>query len=505
MSAPSFTAGSRWRTGARQGPVLTSLIVCAAFLLVIGIAWVLASGKTGVGVWGLVTLPVLVGSFVWWRQAVYLVFILLFVEGFFRNLLNTPAVLLVKDAVLAVIYLRYLLQSIGERRNPFLPAVGNVPLLIFAALALVQVFNPNDGLLVGLVGMQTLLFNVPLLYVAYGMFRTRAEVDHLLLFIVIATVLIATLGVIQFIRGPQAYASLGASFTQATFVTTGARGQAIYRPNSTFAWPSDFASFLAAATLLLLAALVSRQRLLAGLAMLATPLVIFTDLLSGQRSLYLLLPPLMVLVAILGGLRVSRWLLGVFLVAGLATVALLAWHGGGTFQDRFASIFADGGASVAGHILAGKGNLVDGILASPIGLGTGAAAIGARYVNGGSIPLFLESYYGELAAELSVLGLAAFVWVSVKLVLAAASVVARFTIGSDRALAGAGLAFLLLVSIVDVGSNDLDLAVNSVFFWFLAGLVLRLPGLAKPSAFAAGARATPRGHSRLLRLEGGES
>jgi len=42
-------------------------------------------------------------SFLLWRQAMYAVFVVLFVEGYFRNLLNTPGVLLVKDLMLAAI------------------------------------------------------------------------------------------------------------------------------------------------------------------------------------------------------------------------------------------------------------------------------------------------------------------------------------------------------------------------------------------------------------------
>src|SRR4051794_30954485 len=95
------SAGSAWTTGGlvALGVVLTGATGSA-----------LAGGRSELGLYiaGLLTFAV---CFIAWRPAVYGVFILLFVEGSLRNRLNSPDILLVKDVMLAAIYLRVF----GER------------------------------------------------------------------------------------------------------------------------------------------------------------------------------------------------------------------------------------------------------------------------------------------------------------------------------------------------------------------------------------------------------
>jgi hypothetical protein len=101
---------------------------------------------------------------------------------------------------------------------------------------------------------------------------------------------------------------------------------------------------------------------------------------------------------------------------------------------------------------------------------------------GESIPLFLESYYGEMAAELSAVGLAAFLWLSGGLLLALMRAVRSLHSSGDRGLAGAVLAVAVLEVVSNYFSNALDLAVTSISLWFLTGLALRLPVLVQDEA-----------------------
>lgn len=480
----NLTGWPTLQSGFSRLSVRSLALAAGAALLDVGIASILADGHVSVTWLIPAGLLLLVASFVWWRQAVYLVFALLLVEGFFRNLLNTPYVLLAKDAVLAIIYLRLLVDALLHRRNPFRPSTLNLPLAVFSGIAIVQIFNPNSSIPVGLVGLQTLLFNVPLLYVAYAMFRTQAEVYRFLLFLLVTAGPLCALGIMQFIQGPQAYAALGPAFSHATFVTTGVtNGQLIYRPNSSFAWPSHFSSYLSFISLLLLASMLIRRRVLTMVAIAVAPLVLFMDLLSGQRSLYVLLPASMLLVVIVAGRKVpaNRWL--IVIVVGCIAGWLLTLNGVSSVGDRLASIILNNGQDLTGHILAGRGNLLNGITASPIGLGTGAGALGSRYV-ADSIPLFLESFYGEMAAELSVLGLAAFLWLSASLLYALVRAVRRLRFGDERAVVSAVLAIAILDAITNSFANALDLAVTSIFLWFLTGLALRLSELVRDAAVA---------------------
>ncbi len=142
-------------------------------------------------------------SFLFWRQAMYAVFVVLFVEGYFRNLLNTPDVLLVKDLMLAAIYLRVLADR-ANRHSGLIPASPiNVPLLAFTGIVLVQTLNPNVASVgQALVGIRTWLFYVPLYFVAREMFQDERELRRFMWFVVLSAVPIGAIGAPPVLRRP---------------------------------------------------------------------------------------------------------------------------------------------------------------------------------------------------------------------------------------------------------------------------------------------------------------
>ena len=401
-------------------------------------------------------------SFLFWRQAMYAVFIGLFVEGYFRNLLNTPDVLLVKDLMLAAIYLRVLADRANRHRGLVPDTPINLPLLAFAGIVFVQTLNPNVvSAGQALVGVRTWLFYVPLYFVAREMFREERELRRFVWFVVLSALPIGAIALRQYFAGPDAYASLGEGFEKALFVTQGAKG-VVFRPNATFAWSSNFAIFLALATVLcagLLLASKGRVRLvlwslLAGLAAI--------NLIENQRSLLILLPPLLLVMLAL------RWSTGRMVTAALACVLGLV---------VVAQVASPGALERMTGLMQNQDNILNirahtyvhsfrQALESPIGFGAGATAIGARYVVGG-IPLFVEFSLTKVLADLSIVGLAVYLWLFLALLRSSFGIYKRAARSGLDGLAGLAVAifgFQLLVAY-----TGYDLAIAAVPLWFLSG------------------------------------
>ena len=406
-------------------------------------------------------------AFAFWRQAVFGVFVLVFVEGYARNYVNSPTVLLVKDLVLLAIYLRVFGDRVF-RRLPLIPASPiNVPLAVFAGIVVVQMANPHvTSFQQALVGVRTWLYYAPLYFVAQEMIGDEAALRRLARFVLLCALPICGLGLYQYVRGSGAYAALGTGFANATFASGQGTGM-IFRPNATFAWSSDFALFLALSTLLCLGLLMGsrgRQRWIFTLLLVG---LIVANVIENQRTLLVLLPPLMLIAAALR--RSSGTIVtGALAVAlGLAAVALIASPG--TFMRVDGLVRNQNGVF---HVRAMT--YLDHFrlaLGSPIGFGTGATSIGTRYVSG-NIPLFVEFSLAKVAGDLSLVGIAAYLWMFVVLL--------RTTLSAHRRaetrdwMGAAGLCAAVFVYQLLVLYTGYDLAVVAIPFWFLGGAMARI-------------------------------
>ena len=423
------------------------------------------------------------------KFGIYLVLVALVLEGFFRNLANSPNVLLVKDAMLIGIYLRVLGDSLARRglrvRSPI-----TVPLVVFSGIVLLESFNPAVGSLPqALVGIHTWLFYVPLYFVARQLFNTDRDRRHVVNFILLSAVPVCIVAIVQFLLGPTFYANLGQGFAQGLFVIGSSTG-GIYRPASLFAYSSHFALFLAGVTLLTTGVLfgsTGRRRLLL---LLLLGLLVGVNLVEGQRTVFILLPPLMIFILILrrsGGAFatiLSAAAVGLLLVLG---VLFLQTTNQFTVFDRVAQTFTNQGGVVGAHGSYYLQLLTSAIGNSPIGRGTGATSIAARFT--GSNVLFLEFSLARVVGDLGLLGLGAYLWLLVSVTLATTRVhrdAARAGQGELAGFAAAIVAYQLLILYYGY-----DLAVAAIPFWLLSGMLSPLrevtiePAPARPDLLVA--------------------
>jgi hypothetical protein len=454
---------------ARALPTYRSPAAALVALLAVALAaYVVIGGLVAQGRTHLLLYPALAAvfalCFVFWRQAVYVVFAVLFVEGYFRNMLNTPDVLLLKDLMLAAIYLRVLGDRIHRRSGLIPDSPINLPLAAFTAIVLAQAFNPNVASAgQAAVGVRTWLFYVPTYFVALEMFQTERDMRRFAWFVLLCAAPISGLAFHQYLSGPEAYARLGEGFESAVFVTGGAQG-IIYRPNATFAWSSNFALFLALATFLCVGLMLASRGRARVLLWLLLAGLIAMNVIENQRAVLVLLPPLVLLIVALRRSAGPTLTAGLACLLGLVIVAQVASpaafervNGILQNQDSILNVRAET------HL-----DYFRDALDSPIGFGTGATSIGTRHLVGG-IPLFVEFSLAKVVGDLSLVGLALYLWLFLALLLSTFGLhkhAARNGLSSLASLAAAIFAFQLLVVY-----TGYDLAIVAVPFWLLGGAV----------------------------------
>jgi len=279
--------------GARHLQGLASLIglLGAAWVLA---GWIVAGQSTKLVLAGLVLIGGAVALAILndWRSGIYLFVIWLLLEDLARKYLgNNMVVYFGKDLLVGVTYISFLLAlrrgQVQTFRPPFL-----IPLSLFIWFGILQVFNPNSpSFWYGVLGVKLYFYYVPLLFLGYAFLRSEMDLRRLLVLNLALAGIIALLGVIQAIVGPDflnpavmapELANLGRMYRYAPI--SGAR---LLRPNSIFVSDGRFASFLLLMWLLGLAAgtyLLPRARRGRGFIFLGAALVAAAIVLSGSRG-----------------------------------------------------------------------------------------------------------------------------------------------------------------------------------------------------------------------------
>lgn len=225
-----------------------------------------------------------------WRAATAAAMYLLVFEGALRKWIFPAAqeyIYFAKDLVLFAVYLR-LFQDGKLNARAISQALGRSGAAIFllaSVWVVVQVANPlGAGIAVGLFGLKTYLFMVPLLVVVPLAFPDRRSLLNFLwgfAAVVIPTGLLATL---QFFSSADAlvnrYAWSGNAPRVATF-----HGTARARVTSTFSYITGYASYLSVMAPVLVGLLGGRQQLKRSLILLAGFALVGVNLfMTGSRS-----------------------------------------------------------------------------------------------------------------------------------------------------------------------------------------------------------------------------
>lgn len=409
-----------------------------------------------------------------WRWSFYGVILLLVFEGMIRNLLNQASLLLIKDGVIFLMYLGCLAQQ--GRQTIRLPKFRLFLLLLFllTIYSLAELLNPAlPGVLVGLIGLKSFLFYIPLLFVAYWVLDTPKKITVFTLYVLVLANISCFVALFQHLGG---YEVLRLFQPVQIFSSAGALG-VYYKLPGTFAAPGNLFGYLSVSFVLAMGLLYSQaNRFSSFFAMLTIGNICLIFVLGGQRATWVFIP----LCFFLGTFLQARHKLTVALRAGFALTLIAAFviaisSDSNIVGDRF-SEFVRGDAAYRYFIAAPLGpvtiQLKEVLAGNLFGSGVGTTAPGARYVQENAP--FVESFIAALIYELGPIGLL-LVATLIGLVLFhtwQAFLSIRHRNYKNRVF----FIFLWLAFLTTASGTYAPLVVPPAaqFFWLLPGLVLRL-------------------------------
>ena len=475
-----------------------------------GLAAIAGGVKAAVG--AIVAILVTALSFKYPRQALWSFLIYLPLGGTVIYALgNSPVLQLAKDgfyipALLGVV------QYCRRRKLPILiPKQLTVPLGIMLTCCVLtllfvngyQQFVTKPGgvpLGLGIFGIKILLGYAPLLFCAYYLLRDRQDFLFLMRLSLLLIIFCCGLGLIQYLmlltgicqgtRLAQGNDLFRASLEARCFVG----GSLLYSPSQgvirlpgTFVAPWQWGWFLISSAFIAFpTAFNDPKPIWRILGLVGLGAVFVMAVVSGQRIALALVPVVVIVLLIFTGqiANLKRFLpiaVGLGLVLGLG-----AANNAATMQERIDSFMSRWNASPPYDFIFQQfqWSLARGGF---LGRGLGRATNSGRFLGE---TVLVETYYPKLIYEIGILGTLAF------LILVTVLTIATFKAyrsGRDRTLRSYGAALWLFVFVMSYNTYyyPLDVDPVAVYYWFFAGVVLKLPEIEKQEKREAKAQDLP--------------
>jgi len=388
------------------------------------------------------------------------------------------------------------LGLIRDKRPIIIPKTLKWPLALLAAIALLTLIFVNGAqqlsstpggqpLWMGLFGLKILLGYIPLITCGYYLIRNTKDFYFFTRLQVVLAIVCCILGIVQFWlvvsgicpdnTGLEDHLLLKANLQRKCLVG-GALGyfpaENFIRLPGTFVAPWQWAWFLIAGTFFSFATALGDPRIwwrMSGIFSLA--LIVLNAVICGQRTAFLGVL-LAIGLLVVATSHISRWkrmaivlvAMGIFLGASLAVFPNFA-------EDRVESLIGRWQASPPIEFVKGQAKWTikthRGLLGNGLGRGTNAArALGETRL--------IETYYSKLLYEIGPIGVVAFLAVVTTLAVEGFNSYHQI---DDRHLWSYAVVFW--VFIVLIGYNPywypLDTDPVAVYYWFVAGVLFKLP------------------------------
>ncbi|GEM_PF-3924086 len=431
--------------------------------------------------------------FVKWRTSVLAFMVYVVAEGFLLNYFHTiPELNLLKDLWTVAMFggLAWILAARGAG-SPFPMTAWMVPFLAFAAVYVMEVFNPAlPNILVGLVGVRTTLLFFLLMPVGYWYFESRQRVLDFFWFMVWLSIPVALFGLLQYWLGPAWLVSLSPGFNRAIVFAIGEeRGSSTlvyFRTLSTFVHTGGFGQYLGFQMLIVVAvwcapSMRRRRWLLAGVFV----LLCLALLTTGSRGS---LVSFVVAAGLLFALqrRLTRIVPILLLVPVLLFGSVYAI--GPEFVDRFETILD------LDYVTRRNAPLFFGFLQEAMqgsdwaGMGAGYASVAARHV--GPTPLnvgVMENGLAKMRWEAGLPGMVLYLVFILALMRESLRASAGVADPDLRWLVAACGLFIFTCLLTVTLGTPFDASPSNTYIWFFAGFLARAPQLS--NATPEGARA----------------
>jgi hypothetical protein len=410
---------------------------------------------------------------------------------------NSPLFQLAKDAFF-IPALIAIIQYCKRYKQPIvIPKSLGTPLgllLAYCILVLVfvngsQQFSGSAGgdkpFFMGLLGLKVLLGYVPLIPCAYYMLRKKQDLYRLTRIMVSLVIICCALGFVQymFLKTGRCQGTVGegaALFKASLDARCFVGGSLLYSPDQgvirlpgTFVAPWQWGWFLISSAFFSFAvAFMDPSFLWRGAGLTAMVGTLTMSVISGQRIALILVPIVTIILLITTG-QVAN--LKRFIPIGVGLALILSFvmaSNPAVVQERIDSAVSRWNAAPPTDFIASQfGFVQDGT--GFLGKGVGRATNSARTFGETTL---IETYYPKLLFEIGPMGVILFLSVVTTLTIATFK---AYRSVRDRSLRGYGAAFWTFVLFISYNTYyyPLDVDPVAVYYWFFAGIVLKLPEL----------------------------
>lgn len=396
----------------------------------------------------------------------------------------SPIGTLLKDLLFVLpIYAVFFLLHNKELQRIQIPRLLTLLLVLFAALTMLQLFNPNiENFVVGMVGVKVWLLYLPMLYVSAAFFSSADVLLRVLRVSTVLTVISCSVGLIQFVVGQIIgyqevmtlfYGSAAAGATQ-NFASFNL-GAEFFRIPSTFSFLAQYAGFcLVMIPVIYMLQTIepdARWRMFARIAM---GVLFAASVLSGSRGNWLF-TPLVFLMILLIDAKMTRLAAGIIFGPVLMLSTLYA-AGFDIFLlfDATTSLTQEYGQDLV------IPDLIRALTNNPLGSGTGintGAATNVMSELERTTTVMTEGYYAKAIIELGIPGLILLLMIIATVILFGLNLRNRLHDPKARTCAAAITAFLIVIALHSFKGWLVDLDPINVWYWVLVGILFALPGL----------------------------
>lgn len=367
----------------------------------------------------------------------------------------------------------------------------------------------DKPLLIGFLGLKVLLGYIPLIFCAYYLLRDKKDLHWLMRVTCVLIIICCALGFIQYRMletgkcvGTSGLGKSGAALFKATLdARCFVGGSLLYTPEQgvirlpgTFVAPWQWGWYLISSGFFSFATAFSDPKFVwrnVGLAAMASTFIM--AVVSGQRIALGIVPLTFILLLFLTGqiVNLKRFLpIGV----GLAILLAIAMAANPTVvQERIDSFESRWNAAPPQAFIVNQFNQsVSELQGSLLGKGVGRATNACRVF--GKVRL-VETFYPKLLYEIGPLGVLAFIAVVSVLTI---QTFRAYRSVKDQSLRSYGACFWVFVLFISINTYyyPLDVDPVAVYYWFFAGVLLKLPELDKQERLLQAATLAPEPGSR---------
>lgn len=421
-----------------------------------------------------------------WQRGLYMLVVYLpFASGIAVLLRPNPFGALFKDFLFVLpVYAVFILLHMRDFRHVRIPTPLTLMFVAFAAIILLQMFNPSvKDVVAGAIGIKVWLLYIPLAYLASAMITRTEDLLALLRLATAVSLIPCGLGILQFSMSSTVgyqetmtlfYGSNAAAVTQ-NFAEFN-MGASFFRIPSTFSFVTQYSGY----ALMMLAVTYMHQsvdpnpgwRLFAKI---MTGVVFVAAILSGARSNFLFAPMLLFVILFLDAklTRMAIWLLlGPFImITTLQTAGLDVF----TVADRTGGLVSTYGSDLV------IPDLINSLVNFPFGQGVGTNTGASRNLMSPSqiaaMPPMIEGYYAKSIIELGIPGLIILLAILFSIAVYALGIHRKSQDPMARSCSAAITGFIIIMAVHSFKGWQIDLDPINVWYWLLVGILFRLPDL----------------------------